>query len=127
MWIKDGNVFKSSIVLNGTRIYNPTTDELVAAGYTWSDPIPDPHDWVDKELFINAAYQLIPSEVIPAVLADADTAKAAVTGMTLLSTNAAPGNLIDVADERVVQWLAVGGVTVGAIKAKIEEFMSHEV
>jgi hypothetical protein len=77
--------------------------------------------WVNKELFINAVTALVPAEAIPAALADPATAKAAISSMALLTTDAAPGNQIDISDPRVAQWLAVSGVTVELVKMKMEE------
>ena len=34
MWKKDGELFYGSIVLDGMRIFNPTNEQLVAAGYS---------------------------------------------------------------------------------------------
>lgn len=121
MWIKGNEVFTGSIVLGGYRIFNPSDEQLTAAGYVWQEPTPDTREWVDKELFVNAVYALVPAEAIPAALAEAETAKAAIAGMALLTTAAAPGNQIDISDERVAQWLAVSGVTVEEVRIKMNE------
>lgn len=123
MWKKDNKVYDGSIVLNGYRIFNPTDRQLLDAGYVWVEPEVDPREWVDKELFVNAVYALVPAEAIPAALAEAETAKAAITGMALLTTAAAPGNQIDISDPRVAQWLAVSGVTVEDVKQKMMELV----
>lgn len=126
MWIKDGKLYRSSIVLDGRVIYNPTEDQLIAAGYEKVDPTPDTREWVDKELFIRAAYALVPAETIPAVLADPETAKSAITGMTLLTTAAAPGNLLDISDPRVAEWLQPSGVTVDQVREAMAWIMGGE-
>lgn len=124
MWIKNGASASRSIVLDGKRIFNPTDEQYKAAGYEWVEPPtpePDTREWVNKELFVNAVYALVPAEAIPAALSDAETAKAAIAGMALLATDAAPGNQIDISDPRVAEWLAVSGVTVELVKMKMEE------
>lgn len=121
MWIKDNEVFTGSIILNGRRILNPSDKQLAEAGYTWVEPVQDTREWVDKEVFVNAVYSLVPAEVIPTVLADPKTAKSAIASMVLLTTAAAPGNMVDIDDPRVAQWLSVSGVTVDEVKQKMEE------
>lgn len=124
MWIKNGAAAGRSIILNEKRIFNPTPEQYMAAGYEWVEPPtpePDAREWVNKELFVNAVYALVPAEAIPAALSDAETAKAAIAGMALLATDAAPGNQIDISDPRVAQWLAVSGVTVELVKMKMDE------
>jgi hypothetical protein len=122
MWIKGKNVYTGSIILHGFRIFNPSDKQLIEAGYVWKEPEVDNREWVDKELFVNAVYELVPAEAIPAALAEAKTAKAAIAGMALFATGAAPGNSVDISDPRVAQWLAVGGVTVDEVKEKMQEF-----
>ena len=124
MWIKNNKIFKNSVALNGHIIYNPTVEEIKAAGYTWVEPETPSHRWMNKELFISAVCKLMPAEAIVTALSDATILKDAVAGLSLLSTNAAPGNLIDVNDERVAQWLSVGGVTVEQV---IKEINNIEV
>ena len=121
MWIKGNEVFNGSIIHNGYRIFNPSDEQLIAAGYTKHEPVMDTREWVNKELFVNAVYSLVPSEAINQVLSDAELTKSAVTGMVLLTTAAAPGNQIDISDPRVAEWLAVSGITVDDVKHKMEE------
>lgn len=125
MWIKGTEIYTSSIVYDGYRIFNPSDEQLIAAGYVWQEPTPDPREWVDKELFVNAVYALVPAEAIPAALADAETAKAAIVGMAHLTTAAAPDNRIDISDPRVAQWLAISGVTVADVKQKMTELANN--
>lgn len=122
MWMRDNEPYNgSNIVYNGKRIFNPSEDQLKEAGYVWVEPTPDTREWVNKELFVNAVYALVPAEAIPAVLADAETAAAVIANMALMTTAAAPGNSIDIADPRVEQWLAISGVTVEQVKDKMQE------
>lgn len=127
MWMKDNKPFMGSIVIDGMRVFNPTDEQLKASGWVWIEPTPDPREWVDKELFVNAVYALVPAEAIPAALAEAETAKAAIAGMALLTTDAAPGNLIDISDLRVAEWLAISGVTIEQVKAKMEELANAQI
>lgn len=124
MWIKGNDVFNGSIVLGGFRIFNPSDEQLIEAGYVWKEPEVDNREWVNKEIFVNAVYDLVPAEVIPQVLADPTTAKSAIASIVLLTTDAAPGNMIDISDPRVAQWLSISGVTVDDVKAKMAE-LSH--
>ncbi len=122
MWIKENVPYNgSNIVIEGKRVFNPTAEQLQQAGYNWLEPATDNREWVDKELFVNAVYELVPAEAIPTALAEAETAKAAIAGMALFATGAAPGNIIDISDPRVEQWLAIGGITVAQVKSKIQE------
>lgn len=122
MWIKEKTPYNgSNILIDGRRVFNPSGEQLKRAGYAWIEPEIDNREWVDKELFVNAVYELVPAEAIPTALAEAETAKAAIAGMALFATGAAPGNIIDISDPRVEQWLAIGGITVAQVKSKIQE------
>ena len=104
--VETGHVYDTAIdVENAPYTYEETEERAETA-----------KEWVDKEKFVNAVYALVPAEAIPAVLADPETAKDAIVGMTLLTTDAAPGNMIDIADPRVSAWLSVSGVTVEQVK-----------
>ena len=127
MWIKNGAAAGRNIILNGRRIFNPTPEQYKAAGYEWVEPPtpePDTREWVNKELFINAVTALVPAEAIPAALADPAAAKAAIANMALLTTDAAPGNQLDISDPRVAQWLALSGVTVEQVREKMKELQN---
>lgn len=124
MWIKENVPYNgSNIVIEGKRVFNPTAEQLQQAGYNWIEPETDNREWVDKELFVTAVYELVPAEAILAALADAETAKAAIAGIGLFATGAAPGNSIDISDPRVAQWLGISGVTVEDVKAKMRELV----
>jgi hypothetical protein len=104
--VETGHVYDSAIdVENAPYTYEETDERAETA-----------KEWVDKEKFVNAVYALVPAEAIPAALSDPETAKAAIAGMALLTTDAAPGNQIDIADPRVAAWLSVSGVTVEQVK-----------
>lgn len=85
-------------------------------------PEPEPtEEWVDKEAFINALYALLPAEYLTAALRDPEAFKQGIAGLALLTTNAAPGGLIDLMDPRVPVWLAAFGLTLEAVRAKMKE------
>lgn len=127
MWVKDGKIFKTRIILDGRLVYNPSNEQLKQAGYRWVEPEREVHEWGNKALFVQAVYQLVPDAAIPAVLADAGTAKAAIAGITMLTTEAAPGNLIDLLDQRVADWLAVSGVTVEQVREVMKQMEVSDV
>lgn len=77
-------------------------------------------DWADKERLITAAYALIPAEAIASVMTTPAALKDAIAGLALLSTGAAPDGMINLADPRVSQWLALAGLTLEQVKAKME-------
>lgn len=85
-------------------------------------PEPEPTvEWVDKEAFINALYALLPAEYLTAALRDPEAFKQGIAGLALLTTNAAPGGLIDLMDPRVPVWLAAFDLTPDAVWAKMKE------
>ena len=102
-------------------MFNPTYEQFIEAGYEWKEPEQDNREWVDKEVFVNAVYSLVPAEAIQAALANAETAKEAIAGIGLFATGAAPGNSIDISDPRVAQWLSISGITVQQVKDKMAE------
>ena len=38
MWKKDNKIFKNPLIFNDQKIFNPSDEELTAAGYTWEEP-----------------------------------------------------------------------------------------
>ena len=78
-------------------------------------------EWVNKEQFLDALYALVPAEQLAAKLQDPESFKAGIMGLALLTTNAAPGGMIDLLDERVPEWLAVFGLTLEQVRAKMNE------
>lgn len=108
--VQTGHIYDSAIdVENAPFTYEETNERAETA-----------KEWVDKEKFVNAVYALVPAEAIPAALSEPETAKAAIAGMAHLTTAAAPGNQIDIADPRVSAWLSVSGVTVAQVKEAME-------
>jgi hypothetical protein len=128
MWIKDGASASRSIILDGKRIFNPTAEQYVAAGYEWLEPtVPEQpaeplyHDAADKELFVMAVTALLPAEVIQQTLGNIEALRVAAGGMMLMTTGAAPDNIVYMDDPRTAAWLSTGGLTVELVKMKMEE------
>ena len=85
-------------------------------------PQPDTSsEWVNKEQFLDALYALVPADQLAAKLQDPAAFKAGIMGLALLTTNAAPGGMIDLLDERVPEWLAVFGLTLDQVREKMNE------
>ena len=53
-----------------------------------------------------------------------DALKAGIAGLALLTTNAAPGGMIDLKDSRVAEFAGLLGVTVAQIKAQMVELQN---
>ena len=109
---------------SGNRYSGPSMGAgwMAALGYTTvapevSEPARPVTEWVNKESFINALYLLVPASALAAVLADPEQTKAAVAGLALLSTDAAPGGMINLRDERVAGFLALAGLTLDQVRA----------
>lgn len=79
-----------------------------------------PEDWADKERLIGAVYALISASTIAAVMTTPAALKDAIAGLALLSTGAAPDGMLNLSDPRVSQWLALAGLTLEQVKAKME-------
>ena len=105
-------------------------DELTAAysRIDWTaEPEPEPEpteEWADKELFISALYALVPAATVAAVMQSPDALKAGIAGLALLTTNAAPNGMIDLKDSRVAEFAGLLGLTVEAVKAKMDELQN---
>ena len=70
-------------------------------------PEPEPtEEWVPISAFVMALYALIPAERVAPALA----------GLALLSSDAAPGGMIDLLDERVSEWLALVDLTLDDVR-----------
>lgn len=119
MWVKDGKMFAAvpAVVIMGRRIFNPSRDEILAAGYQEIElPAPDPGEWVNISDFVGALYELVPAETVAGVLQNPTSLKPAIAGMALLSSDAAPDGRINLADERVAEWLPLVGVTLEQVR-----------
>ena len=80
-------------------------------------PEPEPtEEWVPISAFVMALYALIPTERVAAVLQNQDALKPALAGLALLSSDAAPGGMIDLLDERVSEWLALVDLTLDDVR-----------
>lgn len=119
MWVKDGKMLAAVpvVVIMGRRIFNPSRDEILAAGYQEIElPAPDPGEWVNISDFVGALYELVPAETVAGVLQNPTSLKPAIAGMALLSSDAAPDGRINLADERVAEWLPLVGVTLEQVR-----------
>lgn len=105
-------------------------EELTAAysRIDWTaepDPEPEPtEEWADKERFIDALYALVPAATVAAVMQSPEALKAGIAGLALLTTNAAPNGMIDLKDSRVAEFAGLLGLTVEAVKAKMDELQN---
>lgn len=99
-------------------------EEASSGGWYLADKVPEAtvtSEWVSKELFLDALYALVPADQLAAKLQDPTAFKAGIMGLALLTTNAAPGGMIDLLDERVAEWLAVFGLTLDQVRAKMND------
>ena len=80
-------------------------------------PVPEPTgEWVNISDFVGALYELVPAETVAGVLQNPTSLKPAIAGMALLSSDAAPDGRINLADERVAEWLPLVGVTLEQVR-----------
>ena len=104
-------------------------EQAASGGWYLAGMTPRPEttsEWVNKELFLDALYALVPAEQLAAKLQDPTAFKAGIMGLALLTTNAAPGGKIDLLDDRVTEWLAVFGLTLDQVRAKMSELEAEE-
>ena len=84
-------------------------------------PEPEPtSEWVQISAFVEALYALIPAEQVAAVLQNAEALKPALAGLALLSSEAAPGGMIDLMDARVAEWLALVNLTLDQVRSAMQ-------
>ena len=84
-------------------------------------PEPEPNsEWVPISSVIEALYALIPAEQVAAVLQNAEALKPALAGLALLSSDAAPGGMIDLLDARVAEWLALVNLTLDQVRSAMQ-------
>ena len=80
-------------------------------------PEPGPTvEWVPISAFIGALYALIPAEQVAAVMQNEAALKPALAGLALLSSDAAPGGMINLLDQRVSEWLALVNLTLDQVR-----------
>lgn len=92
----------------------------IADGAVVELPEPEPtSEWVQISAFVEALYALIPAEQVAAVLQNAEALKPALAGLALLSSDAAPGGMIDLMDDRVAEWLALVNLTLDQVRTAI--------
>ena len=99
-------------------------EQADSGGWYLAGMAPQPEttsEWVNKELFLDALYALVPADQLAAKLQDPTAFKAGIMGLALLTTNAAPGGMIDLLDGRVAEWLAVFGLTLDQVREKMNE------
>ena len=99
-------------------------EQAASGGWYLAGMAPRPEttsEWVNKEQFLDALYALVPAEQLAAKLQDPESFKAGIMGLALLTTNAAPGGMIDLLDSRVPAWLEVFGLTLDQVREKMNE------
>lgn len=99
-------------------------EQAASGGWYLAGMAPQPQtssEWVNKEQFLDALYALVPAEQLAAKLQDPTAFKAGIMGLALLTTNAAPGGMIDLLDSRVPAWLEAFGLTLDQVRAKMNE------
>ena len=85
-------------------------------------PEPEPtSEWVPISSFIEALYALIPAEQVAEVLQNADALKPALAGLALLSSDAAPGGMINLMDARVEAWLSLVNLTLDQVRSAMQQ------
>lgn len=93
----------------------------IADGAVVELPEPEPNsEWVPISGFIEALYAMIPAEQVAAVLQNAEALKPALAGLALLSSDAAPGGMIDLMDARVSEWLALVNLTLDQVRSAMQ-------
>ena len=100
----------------------PTSRLDIVDGAVIELPEPEPtSEWVQISAFIGALYALIPAEQVAAVMRNQDALKPALAGLALLSSDAAPGGMIDLLDERVSEWLALVDLTLDQVRDQMQK------
>ena len=118
MWKKNGKTFVPPMRTADTAIYNPTVDQMLAAGYAWVEPAPAPKPApraVYTKLEIRNAMRELGIEA---------KLDALIRASPKFETEWREAQEIDLAYPTLRQALATGGVTreeVAAIRRKIAE------
>ena len=98
----------------------PTSRLDIVDGAVIELPEPGPtSEWVPISAFIGALYALIPAEQVAAVMQNEAALKPALAGLALLSSDAAPGGMIDLLDQRVSEWLALVNLTLDQVREQM--------
>lgn len=98
----------------------PTSRLSIADGAVVELPEPPATtEWVSKEAFVAALSALVDAATLQASIADAAALKTGVMGLALLTTDAAPGGVINLLDSRVEPWLATYGLTLDQVRLQM--------
>lgn len=111
MWKKNGIPFAQPLRTADAVIYNPTVDQLIAAGYRWVEPAPPPEpqpQTVFTKLSIRRAMRSLGiEERLDALLAVSPT----------FAADWNDAQEIDLADPVLVEALAAGSITPEEVEA----------
>lgn len=111
---------RTAMLESGWILYTgtlPTSRLDIVDGAVIELPEPGPtSEWVPISAFIGALYALIPAEQVAAVMQNEAALKPALAGLALLSSDAAPGGMIDLLDQRVSEWLALVNLTLDQVR-----------
>ena len=116
MWKKNGKIFIQPLRTAEAVIYNPTDEQLVAAGYEWVDPPPPP---VPPAIYTKLEVRRAMRE-----LGIEEKLDALLQISPKFETDWNDAQELDLADPVLVQALAAGSITeeeIEAIKRKIAE------
>lgn len=98
----------------------PTSRLDIVDGAVIELPEPEPvSEWVPISAFIGALYALIPAEQVAAVMQNEAALKPALAGLALLSSDAAPGGMLNLLDPRVAEWLALVDLTLDQVREQM--------
>lgn len=114
---------RTAMLESGWILYTgtlPTSRLGIVDGAVIELPEPGPtSEWVPISAFIGALYALIPAEQVAAVMQNETALKPALAGLALLSSDAAPGGMIDLLDQRVSEWLALVNLTLDQVREEM--------
>ena len=100
----------------------------VADGAVIELPEPEPtEEWVPISSFVMALYALIPAERVAAVLQNEAALKPALAGLALLSSDAAPGGMLNILDARVAEWLSLVNLTLDDVRNALNAAGENDV
>lgn len=114
---------RTAMLESGWILYTgtlPTSRLDIVDGAVIELPEPEPtSEWVPISAFIGALYALIPAEQVAAVMQNEAALKPALAGLALLSSDAAPGGMIDLLDQRVSEWLTLVNLTLDQVREQM--------